>query len=79
MDLMDYTELKDGHRAQILRERIRTLEEHHYKLMLDLRDAEDLKDGATLEQAEARREVLEKQLQNAKDDLAEIGPKRRKK
>lgn len=76
---MDYTELKQDQQLNILRGRMAMLEEHHYKVMLDIEDAESVGDEATREAGEARRSILETQMENTRNHMSEVGPKRRKK
>ncbi len=75
---MDYRELKTDRRAEILRERLAQLEEHHYKLSIDVSDAEAVADTTTLESARERMTVVETQIANASALLDALGPKKGK-
>lgn len=63
---MEYQALTDERRYDILRGRLVMLEEHHYKVMLDIEDAESVNDADTRQACAARRITLEQQIANTK-------------
>lgn len=76
---MDYQELKADRKAAILRERLAQLEEHHYRVTLDLQDAEAVGDDALQVSSKTRLDVVNTQISNSLALLAELETKKGRK